>query len=388
LTWIKHTEEYNDQTKTTTIKDMKKILYIPAILILAACSKPKDKKTELADLKKQEAEISAKITKLQAELGSTDSVKSTDVAVMEVKQVPFTNYIDLQGKIDAKENVMAFPQAQAVITAIYVKAGDHVQAGQTLVQLDNSVLKQNIAQAETQANLAKTLYDRQKNLWDQKIGTEVQYIQAQSNLQFAQKQVASLKQQADMYRIVSPIGGTVDQMDLKLGQAASPANTSIRVVNTDFLKVKADVPESYTSRVSQGDNVKVIVPDINDTLVAKVTFAGKVIDPSSRSFPIEIQLPKSKNLRPNMTVVLKIADYSKPNALVVPLNSVQKSETGDFVFVADNGVAKKKNVTAGASYGGKTEIKAGLKEGDKLITAGASDVEDGDKIKVIQPGIN
>lgn len=369
---------------------MKKLLYIPAILLLAACgnNKPKDKKAELADLKKQQAEISSKITKLQAELGTQDSTKSTNVAVVDVKTSSFTNYIDVQGSIDAKDNVQAYPQAQGVITAIYVKVGDHVKKGQTIVQLDNSVLREQIAQGETQVSLMKTLYDRQKNLWDQKIGTEVQYLQAQTNLQAAQKSLGALREQSDMYRIVSPINGTVDQMDLKLGQAASPATTSIRIVNTESLKVKANVPESYAANIHQGDMVKVVVPDANDSVTAKVTFAAKVIDPSSRSFAIEIQLPGSQRIRPNMTAVLKIADYSKTNAVVVPLNSVQKSESGDFVFVDENGTAKKKDIIAGGSYGGKTEVKSGLSPGDKLITDGASEVEDGDRVKVVQSGTN
>lgn len=366
---------------------MKKLLYIPAILLLAACSKPEGKdakKAELIALKKQEADISAKINKLQTELGSQDSVKLTDVAVMEVKPMAFTNYVNLQGSVDAKDNVQANPQAQGVITAIKVKVGDHVTAGETLVQLDNSVLKQNIAQAETQATLMKTIYDRQKNLWDQKIGTEVQFLQAQANLQSAQKQVASLRQQADLYRIVSPINGVVDQMDLKLGQAAAPGSTSIRIVNTDYLKVKANVPESYAASIHQGDMVKVVVPDANDSVMAKVTFSAKVIDAASRSFAIEIQLPGSKTIKPNMTAVLKVADYSNKNALVVPVNAIQKSEKGDFVFVNENGIAKKKNVIEGASYGGKAEIKSGLKPSDILITDGSSEVEDGDKIRVLQ----
>ncbi|MGZ3943405.1 MAG: efflux RND transporter periplasmic adaptor subunit [Mucilaginibacter sp.] len=366
---------------------MKKLLYIPAILLLAACSKPEGKdakKAELADLKKQEADISAKINKLQAELGSQDSVKLTDVAVMEVKATPFTNYINLQGSIDARDNVMAYTQAAGVITAIYVKVGDHVTKGQTLVQLDNSVQKQQISQAETGVALAKTLYDRQKNLWDQKIGTEVQFIQAQTNLQTAQKTLDTYKQSADLARIVAPISGTVDQMDLKLGQAAAPGATSIRIVNTESLKVKANVPESYAGSIHQGDIVKVVVPDAKDSVTAKVSFAAKVIDASSRSFAIEIQLGASKTIKPNMTAVLKIADYSNKNAIVVPVNAIQKSEKGDFVFVNDNGTAKKKNITEGASYGGKTEIKSGLVVGDKLITDGSTEVEDGDKVKVLQ----
>lgn len=364
---------------------MKKLSYIAAILVLAACSnKPKDKATELADLKKQQSEINAKVTKLEAEVGTKDSVKSTEVNEATIKTGKFTNYVQLQGRIDAQENVTAYPQSPGTITAIYVKVGQHVSRGQVLVQLDNSVLMQNIAQAEAQASLAQTVFQRQKNLWDQKIGTEVQYLQAKSNYEASQKQVSGLKQQANMFRITSPINGTIDQMDLKLGQVAQPGTTGIRIVNADVLKVKADVPESYVSSINQGDKVKVVVPDANDSLMATVTFAAKVIDASSRSFAVEIKLPERRTLRPNMTAIIKIANYTKSDAIVVPLNSIQKSESGDYVFVNEDNIAKKRLVTEGASYGDKVEIKTGLKVGDKLITDGSTEVEDGDKVKVSQ----
>ena len=366
---------------------MKKIAYLTILLFLAACSpKPKDKAAQLADLQKQAADINAKIAKLQGELGKKDSVKSTDVNVYTVRPGSFTNYVELQGKIDAQDNVVAYPQAAGTITAIYVKAGQHVNKGQELVQLDNSVLLQNIAQAEAQATLAQTVYQRQKNLWDQKIGTEVQYLQAKSNFEITQKQVSALKKQANMFRIISPISGTVDQMDLKLGQAVSPGLNGIRVVNAENLKVKADVPESYSGSISQGDSVLVVVPDANDSLKTRVTFAAKVIDAASRSFGVEIKLPSRKSLRPNMTAVIKIANYAKKNDLVVPINAIQRSEAGDYVFVNQNGIAKRKNVKVGATYGGKSEILSGLTSGDQLVTQGASDIQEGDKIRVVQSG--
>lgn len=368
---------------------MKKLVYITLILSLAAaCSnnKPKDKTTELADLKKQQADISAKITQLEGELGKKDAVKTTDVSAVTVKAMAFTNYVDIQGKIDAQDNVTAYPQASAVITAINVKAGDHVSKGETLVQLDNSVLRQNIEQAQAQAALAQTLFQRQKALWDQKIGTEVQFLQAQTNVQTTEKQVSALRQQADMYRIVSPINGTIDQMDLKLGQIAAPGSTGIRVVNADILKVKADVPESYAGSVHLGDNVKIMVPDANDSVTAKITFAAKVIDPTSRSFAIEIKLPQRVTLRPNMTAILKIANYSNSKAVVIPNKAIQKSESGDYVFVNVNGIAKRKGIVEGAMSGGLSEIKSGLSAGDQVITEGASELEDGDNIRVLASG--
>ncbi len=204
-------------------------------------------------------------------------------------------------------------------------------------------------------------------------------------MQSAQKQVDGLRQQADLYRIISPISGTIDQMDLKLGQVAQPGTTGIRIVNADVLKVKADVPESYASRVNQGDNVKIVVPDGNDSLSARLTFAAKAIDPTSRSFAIEIALPVRKTLRPNMTAVIKIADYNNAKAIVIPLNAIQKSEQGDYVYVNNNGAAQRKNVKVGASYGSLAEITSGLAVGDQLITAGASDLNEGDKVNVLQP---
>ena len=363
---------------------MKKILYISTLAVLAACGQPKDKAAQLADLKKQQADINAKVAKLEAETGKKDSVKSTDVSTYLVNPGTFTNYVQVQGRIDAQDNVMAYSLSPGAITGIYVKAGQHVSKGQVLVQLDNSVLNQNIAQAETQVSLNKTLYDRQKNLWDQKIGTEVQYLQAQTALQSSQKQVASLRQQANMYRITSPINGTIDQMDLKLGQVIQPGSNGIRIINADILKVKADVPESYSASVNQGDPVLIVFPDANDSLSTKITFAAKAIDPNSRSFGVEIKLPQKMELRPNMTAVLKIADYSKNHSFTVPVNAVQHSDTSTFVFVDRNSIARRQNVTVGATYGGKAEILKGLAGGEQVVTEGASEIEDGDKVRVLK----
>nr|WP_067060730.1 efflux RND transporter periplasmic adaptor subunit [Mucilaginibacter sp. L294] len=363
---------------------MKKLIYIPALLLLAACSsKPKDKKAELADLQKQQQEINAKITKLQSEVGG-DSTKAAEISVAEVKSGAFTNYVQIQGKIDAQDNVTAYPQSPGTITAIYVKPGQHVSKGQVLVQLDNSTQRQTIAQNEATVELNQTLYNRQKNLWDQKIGTEVQFLQAQTTLSASKKALAALREQAAMYRIVSPISGTIDQMDLKLGQVAQPGTTGIRIVNADVLKVKADVPESYAASVGTGNEVLILVPDANDSLKTKVTFAAKAIDPTSRSFAVEIKLPERKSLRPNMTAIIKIADYSKTNTVSIPVKAVQRSENGDYVYVNENGIAKRKTVKVGVTYGGMSEILSGLKAGEQLVTEGAADIEDGDKVKVLQ----
>jgi len=362
---------------------MKKLLLITAIAFLAACSEKKDPKAELADLKKQRTELDAKIGEIEKTLGASDTTKvvAKDIAVMDVAESNFKNYLEIQGKIDAEENIQVNPEAQGIVTAVYVKIGQNVSKGQVLAQIDDKVLKQNIAELQTQLTLATSLYNRQKNLWDQKIGTEVQFINAKTQKEAAENRISTLRSQIAMYKIKAPISGTVDAMDLKVGQAVSPGMSGIRVINASKLKAKAQVAETYAGRVNQGDEVNVVFPDVPDSLTTKINFASKTIDPAARSFEVQINLPSNKRYRPNMLAVLKIVDYQNPKAIVIPISALQKSESGDFVFVAVNNIAKKVVVKTGKTYDGKVEILSGLKVGDKLITAGAQNLNEDDTVK-------
>ncbi|MXV51199.1 efflux RND transporter periplasmic adaptor subunit [Pedobacter sp. HMF7647] len=363
---------------------MKRSFYPLIFIFLAACGGKKDKQTELADLKKQQAEIAQKIAVLESQTGKQDSTDSkADVSVVSIEPSTFKNYVEVQGTIDAEDNVTPNAEAGGVITAIYVHPGQQVSKGQVLVQLDNKTVQQQIAQAQAQVELTNSLYDRQKNLWDQKIGTEVQFIQAKTNRDVAQKQMSTLRAQSNMYRIVSPISGTVDQMDLKLGQVIQPGSQGIRIVNLSRLKVKANIAESYAGTIKQGDHVLISIPDAADSVDAVVTYASKVIDPTSRSFNVEVKLPSKNTLKPNMTAVLKIVSYNKPNALVVPLKAIQKTPDGSFIYLADNNAAKRIAVKTGNIYGGQQEILAGIKAGDKVITEGAQNLEDGDPVTIV-----
>ncbi|MBC7912755.1 MAG: efflux RND transporter periplasmic adaptor subunit [Pyrinomonadaceae bacterium] len=360
---------------------MKRLIYLAIILVVAACGKPKDKKAELADLKKQRIELDKKIAVLEKEAGTKIVQEVSDVTVSEIIPVTFKNYVEVQGKVDASQNVQVNPEAPGVITGIYVAAGQQVGRGQVLAQLDDKVLRQSIAQMQTQLELANSLFRRQKNLWDQKIGTEVQYLTAKSQKEGLERQMGVLRSQQSMYKIKSPISGTVDQMELKLGQAVSPGMPGITVVNTSNLKVKALVAESYASRVNQGDEVEVILPDVPDSLKTRVTFASKVIDPVSRSFNVEVKLPGRSLYRPNMLAVLRIVDYKIENAITIPVNAIQKSETADYVFIAENGKAKRVNIRTGKVSGNRAEILLGLKAGDKVVVTGMGDLNEGDAVK-------
>lgn len=365
---------------------MKAIYTIALIMFLASCGsdQPKDKKAELEQMKKQRTELNAKIDKLQAELGKEqNAVDARDVTATTVNETVFRNFLEVQGKVDAEDNVEITPEVPGSVAAIFVRVGQHVGRGQVIAQLDDKVLGQSLAQLQTQLELATTVFDRQKNLWDQKIGTEVQYLTAKSQKDGLQRQLSGLQSQLAMSKVKSPISGIVDAMDLKVGQSVAPGQpTGIRIVNASKLKVVALVAETYVGRVNQGDEVEVSLPDVPDSLQAKITFAAKVIDPVSRGFNVEVKLPSNKNFRPNMLAVLKIVDYENNRALVVPVNSIQRSESSEYVFVTTNGRAKRTNIKTGKVSDGKAEVLSGLQAGDQVITVGFQDLNDGDAVKL------
>ncbi|MFL5764521.1 MAG: efflux RND transporter periplasmic adaptor subunit [Bacteroidia bacterium] len=364
---------------------MKKLLLVPGLTIaLIAChSGAKDKKAELDELKKQQTEIEGKISALEAELAKNDSTaKATSVSVAAVKKEVFKNYIDVQGRVDADENVGLSTEMPGTITRINVKAGDEVSAGQVLAETDARAITQQISDLQTNMDLVNQIYEKQKNLWEQKIGTEVQYLQAKTNKESMEKKMAAMQEQLRMTKIISPISGTVDAVDVKIGQAVAPGVPAMRVINFNNLKVKADVAESYASKIKKGGEVIVYFPDTNDSLVTKVNFVARAINNASRTFSVEVLLDDKKEYHPNMVARLNINDYQSPEPeIVVPVRVIQKDESNQpFVFVAENNTAKKHIVKIGKTYRGKAEILEGLKEGDQIITLGYDLVNDGDKI--------
>ncbi|MEO5909301.1 MAG: efflux RND transporter periplasmic adaptor subunit [Pelobium sp.] len=360
---------------------MKKLLIASVVLFLAACG-PKDKKAELEKLKKEQTATNTKIAELEAEIGTKKNDVTKDVDVYEVTTSVFKNYIEIQGKVDAEQNVQVSPEAQGVITKVYVNIGQNVSRGQVLAQIDDAVLRQNIAQLQTNLDLATNLFNRQKNLWDQKIGTEVQYLNAKTQKESLERQMSVLRQQASMYKIKSPISGTIDLMDYKVGQAVQPGVPGVRVVNASDLKAKAMVSESYAGRINQGDEVMVVLPDAQDSLNTKISFASKTIDPLSRSFSVEVKLPSKNTFRPNMISILKIVDYTNPKATTVPIKAIQKSEKGDYLTIVENGKAKRVDVKVGNVYKGNAEILTGISAGDKVIVNGLSGLNEGDTVKI------
>jgi membrane fusion protein, multidrug efflux system len=320
----------------------------------------------------------------KAEAGATESAANETIKTVGVTTLvpqPFNNYIDIQGKVDADENVSVNAEMAGTISKLNVQLGDEVAVGQVLAELDAKMIQEGIAELQGGLDLANSMYDRQKNLWEQKIGTEVQFLTVKNQKESLEKKMSALQQQLSMSKIKSPIKGVVDAIDIKLGQATMPGIAAIRVVNLCNLKVKGEVAESYLSKVKKGNSVEIILPDMQDTLKTKISYAAKVISPLNRTFTITVNLDCIKEYHPNMIAIMRIVDYSNPKAFTIPVNMIQKTESGDFIFIAENKKAKKTKVKVGRVYNGTAEVLEGLKEGDKLITGGFQELNEGEEIK-------
>ncbi len=373
---------------------MKKIfvsIVIAAFAISCGKSTLEQKKAELEKLKTELGATKDKMAKVEDEIAKLDTTKKEDksklIGVTEMAPQYFTHYIEIQGKVQGDEDVNLSSESMGNITAVLVKAGDHVTTGQVLATLDDKMVKQGMAEVQSQLDLAKDLYNKQKNLWDQKIGSEVQYLTAKTNKESLEKRMGTMQQQYDMTRIKSPINGTVDNVGIKIGQSVAPGMPCFRVVNLELLKVQGEVAESYISKVNNGDSVKIFFPDLNKEISTKVNYAGKAISSLNRTFNVEVRLDsKTGEFHPNMIAILKIADYANNNTFVVPVGAVMKGMDGEYVFVASNvngkTVSKRKAITLGMVYNGNAEIKSGLDKGDKVVTTGYQNLVEGDEIKL------
>lgn len=359
---------------------------VSSIIILASCGggdKPESLealKAKQAELKTELAAISGQIAKLEGD--SANKFVLVDAAPV-VPQI-FKTYINVQGRVDADENVSLSAEMPGIITKIHVQAGDEVRKGDILAETDARAIQQSLSDLQTNADLVNQLYEKQKSLWDQKIGTEVQFLQAKTQKESMEKKMATLQEQLRMTKIISPIDGTVDAVDVKLGQLTAPGMPAIRVINFNNLKVKADLAESYASKVHKGDEVLIKFPDTNDTVSAKINYSARAISPLNRTFAVEIFLNGKKEYHPNQIAVLSINDYkSEKPVMAVALNYVQKDLSGQpFVLVADGSKAAKRNVTLGKEYNGMVEITGGLTENDLMITSGYDVLNEGDAVKI------
>lgn len=385
---------------TFKIKNMQRILNVTlaaslALLIAACGSSNKDKKGELGDLKvklekkkKEKNDLDAEIRKLEEQIAKTDPDAANMAKLVSVDSVrvqDFVHFIELQGKIDADDIVYVTPRgAPGQVKALYVKRGDVVKKGQLLIKLDDAIMLQTVDGLKTQLAYAENLYNRQKNLWDQGIGTEVQLITAKNNVDALSKQIASMSETWNTSFVYAPISGIADEVNIKQGEVFT-GTSQIRIVNNSSLKIVTEVPENYVARVKKGDAVEVVVPDTGKpAFESTISLVGASINPTTRSFITEAKLPADPLLKPNQLATMKILDYKVKDALVVPVNVVQTDEKGKYVYViekaGDKTVVRKKAVNVGEVYNGITEIKGGLTSGELIITEGYQTVYDGQAV--------
>ena len=368
---------------------LKRFSYIVIGLLVASCGASTDKRAELSDLKKQRGELNEKIAILEAEMKKEAGPAiehATTVTVEQFKGDMFKHYIEVQGLVESDNNILIPVQSPGVVRDIYVEEGDVVKKGQVLAQIDPDLIKRGIEELSASLDLAKTVCERQDRLWEQKIGSEVQYLQARTQKISLEKKMLSLVKQLEMTKIIAPIDGTVDKIILKKGEMAGAGMGAIRVVNISDLKITAALSEAYVNDVNKGDVVSIRIPSLGTKSSEKIISVAKVIDPKNRTFGFEVKAPVVKNLKPNMLTVLSVNDYTKEKAIVVPMNILQNTGKEYFVFKAVNKdgkwYAEKTFVKPGKYYNNMIELVEGVNEGDYLVTFGFQQISNGSLLKI------
>ncbi len=359
-----------------------------SVVLLGSCSSNPD--AELEKLKAQKEKINQRIAELESRStgNNGNTVRLVPVKIESVNAEEFRHYVQVQGIVESESNVNVSAESPGIVQQIYVKKGDAVARGQLLAELDASILLKTIDQVKTGLDLATTVYERQQRLWDQKIGSEIQYLQAKTNKESLEKQLVTLNEQLNLSRITSPISGTVDEVIIKEGEMAAAGFPAFRVVQAGNLKVKASLAENYITSVQSSDPVGVRFPVLDRQLELRISAVSQVIDPNNRTFGVEIRIPQSeKGIKPNMLAELVVNNYVSPQAIAVPVNTVQKNGSGEFLFVAtnENGklVARRRTVKTGLAYANRVEVLQGLDAGEKVIVFGHQNLADGQMIEAV-----
>lgn len=389
---------------------MKNFILNLSIILIISCGPKNSKSTEevLASgdytlIQKKKGEIKTQINDLKVELNKLDYMlekMDTDknlflVSAIKLKQKKFNHYLNFQGSLDTDQNVVIYPELPGLLKNIYVKQGDKVKKGQLIAKISDNGLTDQLEQLELQRDLAKTTFERLQKLWNQKIGSEIQYLQAKTNFKSLEKKISQMKDQENKTRILAPFDGIIDDVIADVGSNLAPGLTPIlRIINIEKMKVSAEIPEIHIPYIKKNKNVKIYVPILDKQILGNISSVGNFINPNNRSFSIEIKLlNKSNELKPNMTVSLEINDYQNESAILIPSKDILEDEEGSFYVYKlvsdgnDNYKSNKVMIEKGKSYNNMTEIKTGLKEDDLIINDGLRQVEDGQIVKVISTNI-
>ena len=384
----------------------KKFLYSVLVLFAISCGKQEKTVEDVIDsqnlteirakkleLSKQQGELTTKISKLDEAITKLDPNKNLPlVTTMVVKDTVFKHYTEVQGDVATKQNIIIYPEYAGLLQKVYVKEGDHVNKGQILAKIDDGGLSSQVAQLESRAALAKTTFERQKRLWDQNIGSEIEYLQAKTSYESAQKAVDQLKSQLGKTLVRAPFSGTIDDVISDEGQVVAPgANQLFRLVNLSDMYVEANVPENYLSKIQKGTSVVVQIDAINKTFEGKVRQVGNFVNPDNRTFQIEVAIPNSeKMVKPNLIATVKLNDYTAEKTITIPENVVQQNSQGEqLVYLAEAkndsvAIAKKVFIETGYTSDAVVEVTKGLQNGDRLILEGSKSLRDQQEVKIKQ----
>ena len=349
------------------------------------------KKSELSE--KQKA-LESEIKKLDSAIGSLSGQENLPlVTTIVANPQQFDHYLDLQGDVQTKQNVLIYPEMQGVLQKVYVKDGQKVNKGQLLATIDDGGLSSQVAQLKTQAQLAKTTFERQKRLWDQKIGSEIQYLQAKTNYESIESNVKQMQSQLGKSSIRAPFSGIIDDVIKDQGTVVSPGPGSevFRIVNLSDMYIDVEVPETYLGSIKNGKEAKVYFPVLGDSVKTTIRQTGNFINHGNRSFTVEIPVPnKNGNIKPNLSARVQLNDYTSENAILVPQSIVSENAEGEqYVYKAEElndnneAVAKKIIIATGKTQNGFVEVVSGIEDGNHIIKEGARSVKDGQKVKIL-----
>lgn len=370
------------------------LLGIITLSVLVSCE-PKNELDELhktLDQKKIEmSNLKLEIRKLQDKINEMDTAKTEvgiAVNVQKLNPEKFEHFFTVNGSFEAVEYAYISPETSGQVTRILVKEGDHVKRGQELARLNTAVIENNIREVNTALDLATTVYNKQKQLWENKIGSEMDYLRAKNDMQRMKDQLKTLESQLDMAIISSPIDGIVDQIVPNIGELAMPGQLLMQVVNLNEFYLNVEVSESYLPFLKKGDPVNISLVSYGDvSLKSNIYRIENIINPENRSFKVKIKVKNTNNMiRPNMLAEVQFKDFESDAAFVVPSIVVKKDFKGDYVFIAEksegNYISKKIYVETGRSIDNQTMVLKGLHAGDQVIVNGYNQVVEGSLLTI------
>ena len=378
-------------------------LLIISFLFLASCGKSdsvedvietgnlSEIRAKKAELSTQQSTLSSKIAKLDAAIDKLDN--KNNFALVEVRQVTdslFRHYLEIPGDVETKQNITIYPEFSGILQNVNVTEGTRVQKGQILARIDEGGLGSQLAQMEAQAALAKTTFERQRRLWDQNIGSEIQFLEARTNYEAIQNSVDQMRAQLAKTVVRAPFSGIIDEVFTEEGEVVAPGQSRLfRLINLQDMYITAAVPESYLSTIVKGTDVMVEIAATGTSFKSQVKQVGNFVNPNNRTFEIRVEVPRDiENIKPNLIASVRLNDYTSEGAIIIPENVVQTNATGErmaYVLEKDSdstGVAHKRILETGLSYDNSVEVLSGLEPGDLLIINGARSIREGEKVRI------